>query len=235
MKSSIRLFIRLFTSSAFLLPIPLASQAAATDSIQYVNPDAAARVCKSTYHGRDGTYKIALAPMGAHLFIEDRDIAPGLTTHATIGDPDSGLLYIVSTRLRGDLAKDYSVLDRVEARSQVLAVRFPEHFSSRRGNGPLGRTYESTLINANKGNDESMPFPISVGYTPPQPADAIDGVAVNRHFVAYGYYYEVAVLMRNKSSGKRRSKEQLVAQANDWLDKSMAGFTVGKASACLGE
>jgi hypothetical protein len=222
------------TIGAIALSTLLGSPTLAGETIHYVNPEAASRVCKSVYHGRDGSYKLSLAPLGTHLFIEDRELARGVTAHVTIGEPDTGLLYLVSTRLSGAVTSPTAVLDRIESRSQAMAVRFPDTFSGRRLDGPFGPSYESTLINANKSGDAALPFPLTVVYTPPRAANAIEGLALNRHFIAQGYYYEIAVLLRNKSTANK-GKDELISQAKQWLDLAMAGFSPGKVGACLPE
>jgi hypothetical protein len=228
------------------IPIVFASMLLATaqspraeiNDIGFINGDLSQRICDMTLIGRDGSYKLRLPELDQKLMIKDQDIQAGVTAHAMIAVPDTGILFIVSTKIRGDLPKDGSVLDRVEPRTRNFAAQSGIAFADKRGANRFGRTYEFDMLNVqsmnspiSEGRDPSV-YPIMIGKRNVATPGAIDTLAVHRYFVAEAYMFEFAVMLHTGSKLAGRNKEQLLELANGWLDQAVENFTPGRFETC---
>jgi hypothetical protein len=216
----------------------LPSASAAVDEILLFSGDLEQRVCSSHYFARDGSYKIRIPELSNKVIIRDQDIAPRITAHATMAVPDTGFLFLVSTKIRDDLPKDSSILNRVEARMQTYQSQYPNAFSSQSATGPFGRTYEYVMLNASPMNNPMMegrdpaPYPIASGYRAPKVPGAIERLAIHRYFVAEEYMYEFAVLLHTNGKLANREKADLLALGNEWLNQAIQNFTPGRFTGC---
>jgi len=193
------------------------------------------RVCGESYISIDRNYQVIFPEIDKEIGINEQIIYKGITSHVTFYNIKKGFLYIVSTKIRDDLPKDSSVLDRVEVRMKRYSKKFPDFFSGERGKGKFGRTYDFTLMHATNPNllgNKPRPYPIGVLVSHGLNTEKIDRLAVHRYFVSNGYMVEVAALLHTKDTFKNINKNEMISTGKDWVNMIEEGIKFGEFTAC---
>ena len=197
------------------LVLAAACSLALAADVRRVTPDGETPIPEKHYTARDGTYRMAFAPLGQCVYVRDTMVNANVGW-AELTSREGASLYVVSTRLTGG-PRDARELDAVKRRyadfSRQLGDRFRERAAPA---GRFGPSYGFTLVNA----DPVTGYPVNLGY---RPGTEVESVAMHRFFVHGGVLYELAALVQRQGAAPADAAK-LAARAESIVEAALASF-----------